>query len=91
MIRPIIAPSAMMVAMWPRVAPMPSSMVFTRSAAGTPATSATTMLTTTRATKGWTLALRMSSSRATTPAKAMVSRAVWLIVPLPHRTWETGR
>ncbi len=36
MMRPIIAPKAMMIAMWPRVLPMPPSMVATRSAGFTP-------------------------------------------------------
>ncbi|RMU55908.1 hypothetical protein ALP29_200514 [Pseudomonas syringae pv. avii] len=52
MMRPIIAPRAMMIAMWPRVLPMPPSMVATRSAGLTPATSATMMLTSINATNG---------------------------------------
>ncbi len=83
MTRPIMAPSAMMIEMWPRVLPMPVSMVLTRSAAGTPAASATPMLTTSRATNACTLNLSTSSRSSATPPPAMPSSAPVLTARSP--------
>ena len=76
MIRPTMAPRAMMMAMWPRTEPMPSSIVLTRSFGDTPAASATMMLTDRSATKGWNLNLRTSSSRSATPPRAISNSTV---------------
>ena len=69
--RPIMAPRAMMMAMWPRILPMPPSMVATSLDGSTPAARATRMLTSIKATKGWNLYLRTRNSSRAMPAAAM--------------------
>ncbi|MNI34439.1 hypothetical protein D3C73_884300 [compost metagenome] len=84
MIRPIIAPRAMMIAIWPKVLPMPPSMVATRSAGFTPATSATRMLTSIKATKGWNLYLSTRNNNRAIPSPAVTIRINGLISETLH-------
>ncbi|MOA31749.1 hypothetical protein D3C78_1529230 [compost metagenome] len=71
-IRPSIAPRPMIMVTEPSTPPIPAVITFITSPVGMPLANATNRLTTSKATKGWILALMTISKSSTTPNTAII-------------------